>query len=269
LKAAAVRRGAVGLGLCLVAAVLAGCAGRAGSDGELKTLSDQTSGEKRAEIRMQLAVGYYEQGQYPVALDEIKLAIAATPDDAEAYGVRALIYSAMGEVALADENYQHAFRLAPGNPDISNNYGSFLCQNGRGAQAMGYFDAALKNRAYQSPLKAMVNAGVCSIKLKNFDAAERYLTDALRIAPDMPLVSTSLAQVYYARRDYVRAGSFISRVLDTAKMDSLSADVLWLSIRIKRKLGDRAAEASLGTLLRHHHPGSAEYAAFLRGAFDE
>ena len=45
--------------LLFALAVLAGCAGNgAGNGGELKTASDVTAAEKRASIRLQLAVGY-------------------------------------------------------------------------------------------------------------------------------------------------------------------------------------------------------------------
>lgn len=258
------------LALCVLAFVLAGCAttGASGKQ-ELKTASDMTAAQKRAELRMQLAVGYYEQAQYKVALDEIKQAIAADPEYADAYGMRALIYMGMGEAGLAEDNFQRALKLAPDNPDLSNNYGSFLCQNGRAAQSIAYFDVALKNRAYQSPTKALLNAGSCSIKNKNYDAAERYLLDALRLSPEVATISAGLARIYYERRDFTRAGFFINRLRTTAKMDSLSADVLWLAIRVERRLGDKAAEASLTTQLRRHHPGSPEYAALQRGAFDE
>jgi type IV pilus assembly protein PilF len=257
--------------LCLLAAALSGCAGNAvqGGTQELKTASDQSVSDKRASIRLQLAVGYFQDGKLEVALDEVKQAIAINPEYADAYGLRALIYSQMGEMALADENYQRAVKLAPRNPDLANNYGSFLCQQGRGAQAMPYFESALKNPAYQSPVNALLNAGSCSLKLKNFAAAERYLLDALRYEPDHPITNANLARVYYERRDYQRAGFFINRVKTTAKLDSLSAEVLWLAVRIDRKTGDKASEASLGTLLRRHHPGSPEYAALQRGAFDE
>jgi type IV pilus assembly protein PilF len=108
----------------LALSLLAACAGPGGdSPRELKTASDQTSAEKRAQIRLQLAVNYYQDRKYEIALDEIKQAIAAAPDFADAYGVRALIYTAMGENQLADENYRHALRLAPRNPDLANNYG--------------------------------------------------------------------------------------------------------------------------------------------------
>ncbi len=262
--------------LCLSAA-LAACAGSGagnsgglqGSTQELKTASDQTSNERRAAIRLQLAVGYYQQGSYDVALDEIKHAIAAAPDSADAYGVRALIYTAMNEMALADENYQRALRLAPRNPDLSNNYGAFLCQVGRYQLGLEQFELALKNPNYQSPVKALVNAGACSIKMKNLDAAERYLMDALRYDPDLAATHANLARVYYERRDYNRAGFFIHRLTTLAKPETLSADVLWLAARIERKLGDKGLEAAMLTQLRRHHAASPEFAAFQRGAFDE
>ena len=49
----------------------------------------------------------------------------------------------MGENALADENYRHALRLAPRNPDLANNYGLFLCDAG-GKPRRG--DAAISSR---------------------------------------------------------------------------------------------------------------------------
>ncbi|WP_020652894.1 type IV pilus biogenesis/stability protein PilW [Massilia niastensis] len=250
--------------------LLAACAGPGAGSGELKTASDQTPAEKRAGIRVQLAVGYYQDGKYDIALDEVKQAIAADPDYAEAYGLRALIYTAMGQLPLADENYQHALRIAPGNPDLSNNYGSFLCQSmNKPGQAMRYFDTAIRNPAYATPVSALVNAGVCSIKNRNFDAAERYLLDALRFNPDLQASNLGLARIYFERRDYQRAGFFINRLIDTAKLDALSADALWLAMRVQRKLGDRTHEATLAAQLRRRFPGSTEYAAFERGAFDE
>ena len=255
---------------CVLAlALLSACAGSGpGPSRELKTASDQTPTEKRAQIRLELAVGYFQDRKFEVALDEVKQAIAANPDYADAYGVRALIYTAMGQTQLADENFKHALRLAPRNPDLANNYGLFLCDAGaRPQEALGYFDSALKNPVYASPSKAMVNAGNCALKIKNIDAAERYLLDALRYDPDQPAVSAGLARVYFERRDYPRAGFFINRLTETAKLDTLSADVLWLAIRVKRMLGDRSLEASLAAQLRKRYPGSPEYAALESGAF--
>jgi type IV pilus assembly protein PilF len=255
---------------CLgMAVLLAGCASSGSGKAELATASDQTAAQKRADIRMQLAVGYYQQGQYAVALDEVKLALAADPNMADGYGMRALIYMAMGERELAEDNFQRALKLAPNSPDISNNYGSYLCSVGREAEAFRYFDAALANPAYQAPATAYNNAGACALKRKDYDRAEKYLLEALKFAPDVAMTNAGLARIYFERRDYARAGFFITRLTKIARMDALSADILWLAIRVQHKLGDAGAEAAWATQLRRHHAGSPEYAAYQRGAFDE
>jgi len=202
----------------------------------------------------------------PVSLDEIKQALAADPNFAEAYSMRALIYMEMGENRLADDNFQQALRLAPNTADFNNNYGWFLCQTGRERQSFEYFEAALKNRAYQSPAKAFNNAGICSMKIKDKTAAERYFSQAFQYDPGNPSTNTNLARLYFDQGDYERARFYIGRVM---KSDVMTADILWLGIKIERKLGDRGAEASLATQLRRRHAGSAEYAAYQRGAFDE
>lgn len=258
--------------LLAAAALLAGCAGGAGnanSTGELKTASDQTLDEKRAAIRLQLAIGYFQDRKYEVALDEIKQAIAANPNSADAHGVRALIYSSMGETALADQSFQRAMQLAPRNPELANNYGSFLCQNGKAGQGIALFEAALKNPTYQSPVNALLNAGSCSLRAGKLDAAERYLLDALRYDPDLPATNGNLAQVYFERRDIKRAGFFLNRLREAAKIDTLPAETLLLAIRIDRKLGDKSSEASMVSQLRRRFPASPEYAEYQRGAINE
>ncbi len=247
--------------------LLAGCAtNSASTPNELPTSSDQTDNQKRARIRLQLALGYYEQRQMAVALDEIKQALQADPDFADAYSMRALIYMDMGENALADENFQHALRLVPNSPDFSNNYGWFLCQSGHERQSISYFESALKNPAYRSPAKALNNAGVCSLKFNDKAAAQRYFSQAFQYDPGNPSTNTNLGRLYFDQGDYERARFYVGRAM---KADVMTADVLWLAIKIERKLGDRAAETSLVTQLHRRHPGSTEYAAYQRGAFDE
>lgn len=257
-----------GVVVLAAAFLMAGCAGTGGvsAERELPTSSDQTDNQKRAGIRLQLAVGYYQQKQLPVALDEIKLALQADPNFADAYSMRGLIYMDMGEMRLAEDNFQQALRLAPQNPDFNNNYGWILCQNGRPEQSIAYFETAIKNRSYQSPGKALNNAGVCSLRLKDAVAAERYFNDAFRLEPGNVSTSLNLAKLNYDRRDYEKARFYISRV---TRSDALSADALWQAIKIERKLGDRAAELSLVTQLSRRYPDSPEFAAYQRGAFDE
>ena len=226
-----------------------------GGQEDLPTSSDQTDNQKRARIRLQLAVGYYEQRQMSVALDEIKQALVADPDFADAYSMRGLIYMDMGETRLAEDNFAQALRLAPNNPDFNNNYGWFLCQNGKEKQSISHFETAFRNRAYQSPAKALNNAGLCSLKLKDRSAAEKYFSQAFQYDPGNSSTNANLAKIYFEQRDLERARFYVGRAM---KADMLTADVLWLAIRIEHKLGDGAAEASLATQLRRRYPNSTE-----------
>lgn len=249
--------------------LVAGCAGNpapAESAEQVSSSSDQTDDQRRARIRLQLAIGYYGQRQLPVALDELRQALQADPRLADAYSMRGLIYMEMGENQLADDSFRQALKLAPNAPDYNNNYGWFLCQNGRERESIAYFENALKIRSYQSPGKAYHNAGVCSLKLKDTKAALRYFTLAFQHEPGNASTSLNLAQLHYAQADYERARFYVQRVV---KADVLTPEVLWLAIRIERKAGDRATENSLVTQLRRRHPASPEYAAYQRGAFDE
>ncbi len=267
------RRVAPGLPWVIALAAIAGLSGCAGNQvggsgpqAELRTSSDQTEDQKRAQIRMQLALGYYGQRQMEVALDEVKRALSADPSSADAYSLRGLIYMDMGEIRLAEDSLLHALKLAPRNPDLANNYGWFLCQNGRAKESIPYFESALASKTYQSPAKALNNAGVCSLQLKDEAAAKRYFTQAFQYEPGNPTVNANLAKIYYNQHDDGRARSYIKRAIES---DQLTADMLWTAIKIERRQGQQSAEASLATQLRRRFPESSEYASYLRGAFNE
>ncbi|MDB5854847.1 MAG: hypothetical protein JWR22_2888 [Herminiimonas sp.] len=254
------------LGGMVLLALVAACAGNKPPAGDLQTSSDQTDIQRRAQIRLQLAVGYFEQGQMATALDEVKHALQIDPNLADGYSVRALVYMEMGETRLAEENFQRALKIAPNNPDFSNNYGWFLCHNGQEKQSIGYFDAALQNKAYLSPAKALNNAGACSMRMKDNATAERYLLQAFRLQPNNPDTNLNLAKLAYSRNDLVQSQFYIGRV---AHGEAPPPDVLWTAIKIERKRGDLAAETRYASQLRRRYPNSPEYAAFLRGAFNE
>lgn len=255
-------------GVVSVSLLLAACASkRADMDlDEPSAKIEQVETQKRANLRMQLAVGYYQQGQHKVALEELRQALAIVPDLVDAYSLRALIFMDTNEKQLAEENFQRAMRLAPANLDILNNYAWFLCQSAREKQGIAYFEKILKDPAYTNPVKTLTSAGICSLKINDRVAAEKFLTTAFRMDPANILVSSNLARVYFDKKEYDSAKFHIARVL---KAEVMTAEVLWLAIKIEKKVGDEAALVSLTTQLRRRHPGSKEFQLLQRGAFDE
>jgi type IV pilus assembly protein PilF len=255
--------------LCLLLGIfLSACANRKleGMQPENNPTSENMELQKRAAIRLQLAVDYYQQGQYKVALEEVRQALLVAPDLVDAYSVRALIFMDTNDAQRAEDNFLHALKLSPNNSDISNNYGWFLCQNGREKESIQYFEKALKDPTYPTPVKVLGNAGVCSLRLKDNVNAERYFMQGFREQPANPSINANLAKVFYDKGEYDKAKFYIGRVV---KAEIMAADVLWLAVKIENKLGDQLAVTSLGTQLRRRHPNSKEYGLFQRGAFNE
>ncbi len=263
----------VAVAMVMVSSILlSGCASdgvleKAATDGVgLSADANQATELRRIEIRMQLAIGYYEQRQFDVALEEVAQVLRLAPNYADAYSMRALIFMAQGEIQLAENNFLRAMRLSPDNPDFANNYGLLLCGSGREKQAIGYFNAALGNRAYRTPSVAANNAGACSLRLNDVMAAKAYFVQSLQYDPAGPLANVYMAKWSLDKQDVERARFHIGFV---EKNITLSAEVLWLAIKVERQLGNRAAEDGLVTQLRLRYPASSEYAAYQRGAFDE
>jgi type IV pilus assembly protein PilF len=248
--------------------LLAACSGQRVIDDGLDSKQSKETPEvqRRTSIRMKLAVEYYQQGQHRSALEEIKQVLALAPNFADAYSLRALIQMDMNDPQRAEDNFLYALKLEPNNSDIANNYAWFLCQNGREKQSIPYFERVLKDRTYGTPIKAMINAGMCSLRAKDLAGGERFFLTAFEEQPLDPLINGNLAKISFDRANFEKAKFYIQRVL---KEEVYAADVLWLAMKINNKLGDKDAVTSLSTQLRRRHPNSKEYALFQRGAFNE
>jgi type IV pilus assembly protein PilF len=258
--------------LALACGVVAGCAPIPGSSStQANTVATGTlTGEvgdprNRARIHTELASAYFERGNMGVALEELRIAIGADPGYAPAYNVLGLVHMDLRENAVAQQHFERGLQLAPNDPDINNNYGWFLCQTGREARSIAYFLAALKNPLYNTPARSYVNAGLCSMKDNNERDAIDYFARALRSDPDNLQALLNLALVQYKRGQLEIARGLVGRV---NRLMEPTAESLWLSLRIERKLGDRSAENTAAAQLRRRFPGSPEYDSLLKGEFE-
>ncbi len=228
--------------------------------------SEESDARRRARIRLELGASYYQQGNFKVALDELRQALAADPDYAPAYGMIGLVYMAIGETARADENFLRGLRLSPSDSDLNNNYGWFLCQTGKARESLDYFARALRNPLYATPAKPLHNAGICAQRTGDTAAAESYFLRSFQVDPSNPVAMFNLAELFLKRGDIERARFHSQRLV--ANFDP-SPEILWLALRIERKAGNRDVQASLESQLRRRFPASAEAAKLAKGEFED
>jgi type IV pilus assembly protein PilF len=242
-------RGLAGLGLVAALLGLTGCAapvGTSAAGADPITESDESPARKRARIRTELAVGYFEEGRTEVALDEVKQALGHDPLYAPAYNLRGLIY----------------LRLK----DTLHNYAWLVCGQGRHDEAERAFGQALASPVYPARARTYLAQGVCQARAGRLAPAQDSLTRAYELDAANPLIGYNLAQLLYRQGDLTRARFYIRRLNNS---ESANAESLWLGIRVERRMGDTVAMQQLVDQLRKRYPQSRELTAYDKGIFDE
>lgn len=252
----------------LLALLVAACATPPGSDErEVRTESDQSSAERRARVRLELASAYFSRGQPNVALDEIKAALAAMPDLHEAFNLRALVYAGMGETVLAEQSFQRALQLSPRDGDTLHNHAWFLCQQRRFDVADNQFAAALAAPQYTEQPRTLLARGVCLARNGRWADAERSIARSFELDPANPATAFALAEVLYQRGEYERARFYVRRI--NSQPEQSNAQSLWLAARVERRIGNMAGVEELGRQLRERFPDSPEATRLQMGRFDD
>ena len=258
------------LGLAVVG--LFGCANKQGAPGpaagksDLVTESDEPESRRRARLRLELATGYFEQGQTNVALDELKQALIADPTYVDAYNLRGLVYMRLNDLPLAEDSFRRALAINPKDADVAHNYGWFLCQQARYPESFRLFGQAIANPTYPGQAKSLMTQGICQVRAGQRAEAEQSLTKSYELDAGNPLTGYNLSLLLYERSELVRSQFYIRRLNNS---ELANAETFWLGIKIEQKLNNQQAVQQLANQLKRRYGQSREAAAYDRRAFNE
>lgn len=261
------------LALCAVGMLIAlgGCAsgiesGPGIGKADIMTESDEPDARRRARIRLELAIGYFEQGQTTVALDELKQSISADPNFAPAYNLRGLIYMRLNDPGLAEDSFRRALALNPRDADVFHNYGWLLCQQSRFGDSYKAFAQAIAVPLYGGRAKSWMAQGLCQMKAGQLTEAELSFLRSYELDAGNPVTGYNLAKLLFQRGDLVRSQFYVRRLNNS---DLANSESLWLGIKVERKLDNRDAVQQLAGQLKKRFAQSRELALFERSAFDD
>jgi type IV pilus assembly protein PilF len=233
---------------------------------DMVTDSDEPENRKRARIRLELAVGYFEQGQTTIALDELKQALVADPNFSEAYNLRGLVYMRLNDLRFAEESFRRAMALDPRNSNVLHNYGWLLCQQSRYPESLQTFSKALSDPLYGGRAKTWMAQGLCQIRAGQRADAEASLLHSYELDAGNPITGYNLANLLYQRGDFARAQFYVRRINNS---ELANVESLWLGIKVERRMENREAMQQLAGQLKKRYPQSRELTAYERSAFDE
>ncbi|MHB8253102.1 MAG: type IV pilus biogenesis/stability protein PilW [Acidiferrobacter sp.] len=229
----------------LLACSLAGCAAH-------PPLSGQS--QKLMQLRTELGVGYMRQGQLGLARNELAQALAMDPTDATANSAMGIVEERLHEPAKAVHFFRRGLAHHPDDGSLQNNYGAFLCANGKVEQALQHFKAALHSPLYPTPQLADFNMGICLLKTPNKKEAIHYLHRAQALAPELAGPYYYLARVRYQNHEFQRAKADIHQYLRLGR----SAEGLFLGVQIGRAAGDAKFVRYCATRLLNGFAGTSQ-----------
>lgn len=225
---------------------------------ELPATSERQAGSK---IHVDLGTAYFQAGRFGVALDEARVAQAFDPEYAPVYHLFGQIYMYLDDTVAARQNLERAIALAPGDPEINNTYGWFLCASGEERAGIERLAQVGRNPYYRTPTRPYTNAGLCHLRLKENALAESEFLRAVQADPSNTLALFQLASLAYQRGAYEVANGYLQNLQQQAVP---TAESLLLGARIARKIGNRENEMSFATQLRSRFPTSKEYETYTK-----
>lgn len=208
-----------------------------------------------SELNTQLAVGFMQQQKYKPARDKLEKAIEQNPENVTAIKTLAYLYASLGLTEDAEKKYREALDLESDNPDLSNFYGSFLCNNGKYDEAQEHLKVAYSDPFYKSRYLAQSNAGSCYIKQNEYIKAEALLRESLRVNSKLPGSLISMAEIGIKTDRYLMARAYIQRYHN---VKAASAESLWLQIQAEKALGAKEHYMKYARQLINDFPDSDE-----------
>lgn len=217
---------------------LTGCAQNPSSSSNNQLPYDQQpigreSGDvESARVHTELGAEYFRLKRFDVALEEFSTAVDRSPNYALAYNGLGLVHAALGDQVRAEEAFKRAIQLQPANSESHNNYGRFLCEQGKYEASQKEFLQAVKNPLYKTPQVALYNAGVCALRAQQKTQAENFFFQALQVDPLAHASAYQLANLQFNRNEPALALNTLQNSVNVAP----SPESLFLAVRISRAL---------------------------------
>ena len=213
--------------------------------------------KEAARINVQLASGYIRRGQYEIAKGKLDKALEEDDEYVPAYTTMAVLMDILGEYNEAENYYLDALDIDSRNPELRNNYGTFLCKRDKIEEAVEQFNEALRNQFYEKPQNSHANLGYCLMKASNPDykRAEKHLRQALKVNPNMATALIAMGELGIKTQRYLMARAYMQRYHALVQP---SAESLWLQIQAEKALGDEKYFLKLSRQLLKQFPEAPE-----------
>ncbi|PKD38630.1 type IV pilus biogenesis/stability protein PilW [Methylomonas sp. Kb3] len=226
-----------------------------GACGLLPETRDTMSNAEKAKLNLQMGARYLDMGMLEVAKEKLETAVRLDSSNPETHNALAVFYERIKQTEAASESYQTALSKDPDNFSIKNNYGRFLCEQGKFDKGIALLQDSMASPMNNRPWFALTNLGVCYVKQNDMQRAEEYFRQALQSQPDYSPALQEMQRISYQNGQFMSARAFLERYLGVAKH---TPETLWIAFQTERALGNSKISEEYREQLISSFPASKE-----------
>ncbi len=243
--------------LCVaLSSMMAGCVTERTYSGTNVPVEERSFDRNAAALeRINLGLTYLRKGNSQQAKFNLNKAKDYAPNLEDVHIAFAYYYQVVGEVASAEKAYKKATEGRNASGDAFNNFGVFLCQQGKFEASEKNFLAAINTPQYTRVGSSYENLGICSRDAGQIEKARHYFEMALKYEPRRLSTLLELVELEIEQKDYALAREQLSRF---HAISAQSPRSLALAIKIEQGLNDFIAAKRFGLLLLAKFPQSPQ-----------
>lgn len=190
----------------------------------------------QAEASRNLGEAYMNQGQYTAALKELLEAEQKFPNDPMIHNALGLAYIAKERPDLAVDHFKKAIKLQPDLSIAINNLGNAYLRLNQWDAAIEQFQSVTDDLIYATPHFPMTNLGFAYYNKGEFENAEKYYQEALKLQPKFTMALRGLGRTYLKMGEVTKAQEalneavsiepdFAPAYMDLAQIYLMSGDI--------------------------------------------
>jgi arylsulfatase A-like enzyme/Tfp pilus assembly protein PilF len=155
--------------------------------------------DRSYELHLFLGDAYAAKREYETAIGEYTAAAVLNPTTGAPLVSLARVYVAAGDLVRAQQQIDRAVKIEPGSSEAALVHGSILEKQGRGADALAQYDAAVHTNG--SDAQARASLASLAMRLRQYDAAKPQFEQLLEMGYRPSRMHFGLAQIAEARAD--------------------------------------------------------------------
>ncbi|MBS0261303.1 MAG: tetratricopeptide repeat protein [Planctomycetes bacterium] len=159
----------------------------------------------------QTGTSYYQQGNYSMARDEFRRAVANDPRNADYIGNMAAAMKRQGDLAGAEKTYRQAIQVDPSHQPSYHGLALLLKEQGRLDEASELLTGWVNQQPYSS--EPYVELAWLKRETGDIPGTEQLLLNALRVQPNDSIAMAQLGQLYQDTNQPERAAAMYQRSL--------------------------------------------------------